>query len=97
MMALLSSSRVPKRSGNHPALEHFIGDGSRNLVDELGAHLWIIVEQLNRSLFLGFRRSFLASLFPQLLTGGTLVFLDDFFRYSVYNRVVLWRLSLCFL
>jgi hypothetical protein len=33
--------------GNQPALEHFIGDGGRDLVDEHCAHLCVVVKKLH--------------------------------------------------
>src|SRR5208282_5461642 len=58
---------VPTLSRNQPAIEHLVGDGCCNPVDECSPHLRIAFKHCNRILFLLSRRSFLALLLPQFL------------------------------
>src|SRR5208337_3889780 len=76
-----------QHSWNHAAFEHFVGDGSRNFVDERNAHLWVLLQELDGSLLL--LPLWLALFLPQLLAGRTLVLLDDFVGIPVHDRVVL--------
>src|SRR6266480_7594396 len=78
-------------SWNHSALEHFVSDGSGNLVDESGAHLRIGFQHLESFLFhLRFRSlALLGSVLPQLLTGRCLVLLDDLVGNLVHDRELL--------
>ncbi len=63
-------------SRNHATLEHFVGNRSRNFVDEHFAHLGIAPQHLHRFLLHG--RFGLAFFLPKLLAGRILVLLDDF-------------------
>src|SRR5271167_3728469 len=74
--------------GNHPAFDHFVDDGSRNYVDECGAHLRIVAQQLHGFLLLLCRRLFLGFLLPQLLAARLLVFLGYPVGDGVQDRVL---------
>jgi hypothetical protein len=37
-------------SRDHAALEHFVGDGTGDAVEELRAHLWVLAQHLDRFL-----------------------------------------------
>jgi len=39
-----------RASGNHAALEQFVGDGRRHAVEELHPHLWIVLQDLHGTL-----------------------------------------------
>jgi hypothetical protein len=77
---------VQRPSWNHPALEHLVSDGSRDSVDELGAHLWITAQLLDDFLF--HRRFRLVFLLPQLFAGRLLVFLDNLLSHHVQERIL---------
>jgi hypothetical protein len=77
---------VQRPSWNHPALEHLVGDGSRNSIDKLGAHLWITAQFLDD--FLLHRRLRLVFLLPQLLACRLLIFLDDLLGDHVQERIL---------
>jgi hypothetical protein len=59
---------------NHAAIEHFVGYGSCNPVDEFSAHLRIIAKNANGPLFLHARRSVFAFLCPQLCSQDEVVY-----------------------
>jgi len=63
-----------RRSWDHAAFKHFVGDRRRYSVDEGGPHLWIAAQKIYGFLFP--LRFWLPSLLPQLLAGRVLVFLD---------------------
>src|SRR5215471_4022376 len=77
-----------RASGNHAALEQFVGDGRRHTVEELRPHLWIAPQELDSALL--YLRSWpgpgLAFLLGQLLTGRGLVRLDDFLGHLLHDR-----------
>ena len=66
-----SYCRVTLASGNHAALEQFVGDGRRHAVEELRPHLWIVLQDLYGTLLhLCLLHCWgLASLLPKVLTG----------------------------
>ena len=66
-----SRCRVTLASGNHGALEQFVGDGRRHAVEELRPHLWIVLQDLHGTLLhLRLLHSWgLASLLLKGLTG----------------------------
>src|SRR5215831_4675985 len=77
-----------RASGNHAALEQFVGNGPRHTVEELRPHLWIAPQELYGALL--YLRPGpcpgLAFLLGQLLTGRGLVMLDDFLGDLLHDR-----------
>src|SRR5205823_12627035 len=61
---------------NHSAVEHLVHNRARDLVEELLAHLRVVLQKAENALLLRTRR--LAALLPQLLAGRALIFLNHF-------------------
>jgi hypothetical protein len=45
-----SRHHAMQASGNHAALEQFVGNGCRHAVEELRSHLWIVPQELDGAL-----------------------------------------------
>src|SRR5262249_32813728 len=74
-------------SWDHRAVEHLVCDRRRDHVDEIGARLRIVAQELHELLLaLGL---LLALSLPELLAGSTLVLLDDLVADPVDERVLL--------
>src|ERR1700722_7231330 len=81
-----ASAVRPRRSRNHSAVEHFVGDRCGDLIDEGRAHLRITPQNSDGALFLCARGCVLILSYPQLLAGGTLIFADDPAGNAVHDR-----------
>src|SRR6516165_6559746 len=75
------------RSGDQRAVEHLVDDGPRDPIDEIGARLRVLLEELNELLLtIALRLPFFL---PELFTRSRLVFLNDLVTDPVDQRVLL--------